>query len=351
MVKLRNNWIFFRVALFTLIVAGSFYGCGKEEKEQAKSMEQIQNEEGIPVKTEAVATRSFTKYLSYYSRLSGIVESTKISMVGDKVKKLRFKLGDAVKEGQVVMEFPTDNPRLQFDQAKIALENSEKTYTRMKELLKAGETAQQTYDNVEAQYLVNKRNYESLRQMLWVEAPVSGNIVQLFVREGEDIGPDKPLFTVAQIHRLKAKFWVSESEIRYIKMGAPVILISGGKEYSARISEIGLSMDAMTRAFAVEAQLDNGKRELKSGMTVDVKIKTYENPSTIVIQRSMIQKDNEKQFVWVDAGGKAARKYIQTGEESGIEVEVLNGLAVGDNIITEGTNALEEGKKIKLIKN
>lgn len=350
---LKTNFKSYLMSMATIFAVGSFllFSCSKEEKAQAKSMEQIQKEEGIPVKIEVLGTKDFVKNLNFYSQLSGIVESTKMSMVGDKVKKLRYKLGDAVKEGQVVMEFPTDNPRLQFDQARIALENAEKTYKRMSELLKAGETSQQTYDNVETQYLVAKRNFESLKQMLWVEAPVSGNIVALFVKEGEDIGPDKPMFTVAQINRLKAKFWVSESEIRYINMGAYATIISSGKEYPAKISEIAFAMDPRTRAFQVEAQLDNPRRELKSGMTVDIRIKTYENANALVIPRSLIQRDHEKRYVWVDGGGIASRKYIETGEESGIDVEVISGLSAGDKIITQGASMLEEGIKLNVIGN
>ncbi|MCL5991506.1 MAG: efflux RND transporter periplasmic adaptor subunit [Bacteroidetes bacterium] len=341
------------LSLLLIIVTASsillLFGCAKEEKKEAKSMEKIREEQGVPVKIEVVQPTRFDKKLSFFSKLSGIEESTKFSTVADRIVSVRAKVGQSVGEGKVVMTFPTDNPELQFSQAKIGLENAEKLYKRMSELLKAGETAQQNFDNAETQYLVSKRNYESLKQMLFVESPISGTIVEMFVKPGDDVFRDVKLFTVAKLQTMKAKIWVSESEVNQLKNGMSATIEFGGKEYKGKVSEISLAMDDMKRAFGVEIQFPNPKRELKSGVTTDVKIITYTNPNVIVVPRNLIKSEGNKNYVFVENGGKAEQRFIQTGNESSISVEVLNGLNAGDRLISEGLSLLASGKKIKVI--
>lgn len=349
MLSRKKRFLSLLLIIVTATAMFLLWGCAKEAKKEAKSMEKIRDEQGVPVKIEVLQQSRFDKELSFFSRLSGIEESTKYSMVADRITSVRAKIGQSVGEGKIVMTFPADNPQLQLTQAKTGLENAEKLYKRMSELLKAGETAQANYDNAETQYLVAKRNYESLKQMIYVEAPISGTIVELFVKPGDDVFRDAKLFTVAKLQTMKAKIWVSESEVNQLKVGLKATMEFGGKEYEGKVSEISLAMDEMKRAFGIEVQFPNPKRELKSGVTTDVKIITYSNPSVIVVPRNLIKSENDKKYVFVENGGKAEQRFIETGNESNILVEVLNGLKAGERLISEGISLLASGKKIKVI--
>ena len=138
-------------------------GCGGDE-ESAKSMDQIQQEEGFPVKLEKIEYKPFEKFQNYFGKLVGIKEATKGAPFGGKIEKINFKVGNYVEADQVVVEFPFDAPGSMYEQAKVTYENSKRMYERTKVLLDTGETSQVTFDNVEAQYLVNKRNYETCKQ-------------------------------------------------------------------------------------------------------------------------------------------------------------------------------------------
>jgi membrane fusion protein, multidrug efflux system len=333
--------------IFSLFVISlALISCQKEEKEPSKSMEQIREEEGIPIRVETVATKTFEKTLSFFSKLSGIQESQKTSMVADKVQSVLAKVGQQVKEGQVIIEFPTDNPALQYDQAKAALDNSETLYKRMKNLLAAGETSQQNYDNAETQYLVNKRNFESINQMLFVRAPISGKIIEMNVKAGDNMDHGNPLFTVGTISRMKARLNVSDQEVIQLKLGMTAVINFNTRQFTGKITEIPLAMNEMTRSFPVEVQFDNRGEELKSGILAEVKINTYVKENSIVLPRSVILTHGDKKYVYIESNGIAVERQITTGEESGIEVEVLNGLKVGDRLITEGIAMLENGKKV-----
>lgn len=331
------------ISLLTILT-----GCS-EEQESAKSMEQIQQEEGIPVQFEVVEYQQFEKHQSYFSKLSGIKEATKGAPIGGKIQKINFKVGDYVKEDQVVVEFPEDHPGAMYEQSRTAFENSEKTYERMKALLAAGETSQASFDGVETQYIVNKRNYEAARKLIFIEAPFSGTLVDVKVKEGDNVKGDAPLFTIAQLNKMRTKIWITDKEIGQIKKGMAASINFGEKKYYGKVVEISMAVDPGRQAFFAEVEFDNSKNELKSGVTVEVNILIYKNDKAIVVPRNLVMNDEKGQFVFVENNGTAEKKYITNGNDSGVYYEVSTGLNAGDKLITRGAAQLTGGDKVKVI--
>lgn len=323
-------------------------GCGSEDS-NSKNAEEIKNQEGIPVKVEKIEYQHFEKYLTFFSKLTGLKEATKGAMVGGNITKVNAKIGDYVKEGQVIVQFDTDNPALQYNQAKTTFENAEKNYVRLKALYQAGETSLAAFEGAETQYLVSKKNYESLRKMLFIESPFDGYIVDIKVNPGDGVKSETPLFTTAQLSKMRSKIWVSEKEIIQFKKGMTAITEFGGQRFVGKIVEIALAVDPSRQAFYVEVEFDNSKGILKSGLTSEIKILTYENPKAIILQRNLIMNDEKGAYVFVNADGIASKRYVINGNESGIQYEIKSGLNPGDMLIVKGASQLEDGSKLKVI--
>ena len=337
------------IYLVTVLLGFLVFGCGNKSNEETKSMEQIQGEEGIPVKVEQVKYKPFQKHLSFYSKLTGIKEATKGAMIGGKIEKINARVGDYVKEKQVIVQFDTDNPALQYEQAKTSYENAKKSYDRIKTLLEAGETSQANFDGAETQYLVSKRNYESLKQMLFVESPFDGRIVDLKVNEGDNVNKDVHLFTVAQTNVMRAKIWVSEKEIGLIKKGMKASALYNGKEYPGRITDVSLGIDPARQSFYVESEFNNPNNELMNGITVEIKVLVYENPNAIIIPRNLLMTDEKGYYLFTENKGKAVKVYTENGHESGIYYELSKGLKPGDRLIVKGADQLADGTTVKVI--
>ncbi len=337
------------IAISILIGSFIFTGCMKEEKKAPKSMDQIRAEEGLPVEINQVATSGFSKELTYFTTVSGAKESFKTAMTGDRIVKINAQVGDFVKEDDIIMEFPQNVATLQIEQAKAALDNAEKLFKRMKNLVEAGESPKINLDNAETQYIVSKRNLEQLYQLLYSRAPISGVIIEMPYRVGDVPKMGDPLFTVAQVNKMIAKINVSDEEYKFIRKGMPAIATWNGEEFRGRVTIVGLSMGDRTRSFPIEIEFDNPRNALKSGVTVDVKLKIDNDDSAIVIERKNIREDNGQKFVYVENNGKALRKVVTTGRESSNEVEITSGLNVGDKLITCCMNQLAEGIKLKVV--
>lgn len=345
---MRNLFKNSGLILILIATAILFASCG-EDKPESKSMDEIRNQEGIPVKVQEIKYQPFTKYLTFFSKLTGIKEATKGAMVGGKIEKINASVGDYVREKQIIIEFDTFNPAVQYEQAKSAYENLKKNYDRMKALLEVGETSQANFDAVETQYLVAKRNYESVKQMLFIEAPFDGILVDMKVNEGDNVKSETPLFTVSQTNKMRSKIWVSEKEITQFKKGMKAVTEYNGVKFTGRVAEISLAMDPTRQAFFVEVEFDNPKGILKSGVTNEIKILTYENPNAIIIERNLVNKDENGNYVFVVRNDKAMKKYITNGKESGLYYEVSSGLEPGEMLVIKGASQLEDGSKVNVI--
>ncbi|KAB2838149.1 MAG: efflux RND transporter periplasmic adaptor subunit, partial [Melioribacteraceae bacterium] len=249
----------------------------------------------------------------------------------------------------VVIEFPDDAPGAMYEQAKTAYENSQKNYERAKALLEAGETAKANFDAAEAKYRVDKSNYETQKQLIFIEAPYDGVITEIKVNEKDNVQDKTALFSIAQLNKVTAKVWANEEEIKIIRKGMPAFIENEGKKHEGSVTEVAISADPKTQAFYVETEFVNSSMELKSGVTADIKIRVYENRNAIVIPRNIINHDGAGSFIFTNANGSASKQYIKTGYENDLNVEVIDGLETGQSLIIKGAATLTSGKKIKVV--
>lgn len=338
----------FEAIVFLLFIMSLSAGCGDQEQ-TSKSMNQIQEEEGVPIKVTELTYKPFKKYLSYYAQLTGIKEATRGAIVGGKIEKINFKVGDFIKEDQVVIQFPADHLAAQYEQAKSAFEIAEKTYQRMKALLTAGETSQASFDAAETQYLVAKSNLQSAKDMIFIDAPFDGYLVDLKVNEGESVKSDAHLFTIAQLSKMKARAWITDKEISLVKKGLAAELIHNNKSYRGKVTDVSLGIDPMKQAFYAEVEFINPNLELKNGLTVEIKILVYEKNDAIIIPRNLIQSDEKGTYVFIEENRTAIKRYVTNAMDSGIDYEISRGLEKGDRLITQGSAQLEDGIKVKVI--
>jgi len=324
--------------------------CSGDEKKESKSMEQIQREEGVPVVVKKVETSRFEKELTFFGKFKGERETIIGAMIGGRIEKIFYRPGANVKKDDVIIQFPADSPASQYQQARSGYENSEKTYKRMKALHDKGEIAQAQFDGAETQYLVAKRNYETMKDMLELDAPYDGTITEVMVHEGDNVKAKTPLFTIAKLDRMIIRVWLSDSERMQIKKGMKAIATVGNKSFTGKVFELSLSVNPMKEAFYADIIFNNRKREILAGTTAEIKIITYENDKAIVVERNLVKKDGTKNYLFVANKNNAEKRYVEIANENGTHYEISKGLKVGDLLIVKGNIRLNDKTKIKVVK-
>jgi membrane fusion protein (multidrug efflux system) len=339
--------------LFVCVVVPSlaFTNCGDDEqKVETKSLEQIYEDEGVPVRIIDVTDGAISNQVKFIATMSGIQETTISAKIADKIVTLPVRVGQSVKEGQIVATFPTDNVSVQWNQAKASLDNAQKTYERMKNLLASGDIAQSNFDGAETQYLVAKQTFDNLKQMVYLDAPFDGIITSIPSKVGDKVNPGAPIVTVAKTGTMIARIWASETEVGELKIGMPAQVTINDQTFTGKIADIALSMDQARRAFQVDVHFANPKGLIKSGTVVDV-VFNFGNSTrqAIVIPRRVMQTNGDEQFVFVADNGVAKKVPIKISNALGTSVVVEEGLKPEDKVISEGTSLLDDGDKIKII--
>nr|MBN2277385.1 efflux RND transporter periplasmic adaptor subunit [candidate division Zixibacteria bacterium] len=341
---MRNFWI---GSIGLVLAAGLLVGCGREV--ESKSMEQIYAEEGIPVCVEPVVPTGFSSELEYNAVLTGIKESSAYAAIADKIDRINYKVGDYIEKDAVVLTFPTDNPSAKYFQAKVAFENAETTFARMRSYFETGGLSKQDFDNAQAAYEVAAANWDAVRQSVLVKAPIGGILTRMNVVESDNVHKDDELFAISQIDHLKARIWVSDKHICSFKLGQEATARWNGATLKGRVVQVDMSMNQNRQAFGVVIEFDNPEKAIRCGVTAGIMVSIYHDSQAVVVERKNIVTQDNVNYVFVAEDNTAHKRKVTLGGSGGLEVEIIDGLMMGEMLITEGQIHLEEGKKIRII--
>lgn len=343
-------WKTLIVSLFVTSVM--LTACTKNQEEKPANMEEIYREQGIPVRVQNVNYREFVKEIDYSMTVNGLKETPVNAMLADKVLKIKAEIGQEVKLDQVIIEFPQNNVQANYYQAKAAFSLAEQTWQRMQNLFETGGLSQQELDGAETQFKVAQANWDAVQQAVHVKAPISGIITDINVREMQKVGPGDYLFTVSQLKKMFGRVWVSEDDIHLMKKGSTVLFKWNGIEREALISNVALSLNRDFNAFAVEIIIDNDDLVIKSGVTGTAVVEVFRNNSAIVVPRNVVLRDvNNQNFVYIAQNNVAVRRNVKIGNESELNYEIIEGLNVGDRLIVQGLQLVQENSKLNIQSN
>jgi len=178
-----------------------------------------------------------------------------------------------------------------------------------------------------------------------VTSPMSGIIVDRFMAMGEVVEPARPLFAVADISYMWAMVDVHENDLRSVQTGQALVLhVDGlpGEEVSGKITWISTELDPRTRTLSVRADIPNPDGRLLANMFARAEVNLAQRPDALVVPESAVQWEGCCNIVFVR---KSAMVYeprkVHLGIVSGTMCEVLTGLKIGEEVVTEGSYLLK----------
>jgi len=144
---------------------------------------------------------------------------------GGRVTKLNVREGDEVKTGDMLYSVDDDLQQADLNQNKATLANAQQTYDRAASLSKTGAGTQATLDAaVSALRVAEARVVTSETRLARRQgfAPVSGTVQQIYFREGEMVGAQRPVLSIMPPGNMKIRFFVPESELPRLAIGDEV---------------------------------------------------------------------------------------------------------------------------------
>ncbi len=282
---------------------------------------------------------------------------------------VRFREGDRVGPGTVLLRIDPDRYRLEAERAQATLEQAWAERDRAGADLKRRETLAEN-ELLSAEEL-NRSRSDSTRLTASVEVAkaalgiaqqnlarsevrpqVSGVINTRTVDTGQFVRVGTVLATIVDSSRLRLRFKVSEAESLRATVGGSVtfrVAPLGPRDFTVRIYHVGRIADSTTRQVEVLGWVDN-PGELKPGFFAEVTLAGERREHALVVPESAIQASEQGFVTYVVEGGAARLRPIQLGLRTGTGiVEILSGLKPGETVVTEGSDRLGDGIPVEIV--
>jgi RND family efflux transporter MFP subunit len=185
-----------------------------------------------------------------------------------------------------------------------------------------------------------------------IRSPISGVVTDRPLFAGETAAAGAPLLTVMDISTLLAKTHIAQSLAQRMKLDdeAEVQVPGVAKPVAAKVTLISPALDPGSTTVEVWLKIDNKSGALKVGTPVKVSITGRTDANALKIPQGAIlsTQDGTKSVMVVGADGAAHRKPVTLGLQDAGDVEVTEGLASADLVITSGAYGLDDGAKVKV---
>jgi len=328
-------------------------GCDLKKKDEAAeqkatTIEEIQAEKGKPAKVVKATTAALTDVRKFSGTIEGMQQTYALSKMSDPLAKINVQVGSSVKKDQVLAEYMFTGDNTQYQQAQEQIAILEKATERMRELHAKGGISQQDMDTQEMQLKISKMNLETIRRASKILSPAAGIVTELNFKVGQN--PGIGVFcTIAKLDQVILKLNVTSKDIGYFKKGATATVDIAGEKLKGKVTLIPLAASSLTRFFPVEVTFQNKNRKLLPGMYVTAELEARTVKGLVVPIEAIVYRNGANTVWTVTKDGKAKRKVVQVGVQTKTDVQILDGLEEGEQVMVEGQFRMNDGDKVLVL--
>lgn len=373
-----------KVALFALWVG--IYGCsatGEDKKPNEKGGQRPPVAVEVTKATAANITDGIEVIGTLSSKFGADVKSEYTGIVAEvyvtewvqveketPLARLDTREGELVlKKAQTAVEIAKAN----LMQVEVAANRANREYERALKLKEVGLITQQNLDDArtereaaavrisaaKAQIQAAEEDVEHAQTRLSkaiIRSPRKGVISWRNVNVGDYVGEmgAKPMFRIVDNRVLELTVTVPSGEMGAVRMGQALTFSTDaipGKTFNGKVMFINPTVNEADRSVRMVAEVENTPEQLKGGLFVKGQILTGKRTGVIKIPRiALLTWDvaATKAEIFVVNENVAHRRTVRTGNISGDQVEIISGLASGQQVITRGGFNVKDGDKVNV---
>ena len=275
----------------------------------------------------------------------------------DRVSAIYFDDGDRVSQGKTLLSLAQREQVALVEAAEATYEEARRQQERLARLTEQQAVSQSELDQANRNLdsaRAQLRAVQSRQQDRVLVAPFDGVLGFRMVSVGSYVRPGDVVARLIDDSEMNLEFAVPSTFLRTLRKGTVIEARTDdlpGEIFTGTIASIDNAIDPVTRSVRVRATLPNPERLLISGMFVQVTLMA-DPRKALSIPEEAVQPVGPRTFVFVveEEGNKlvARRKEVSLGLRQAGQVEVLSGLDLGDQIITEGLIRVREGGVIEV---
>lgn len=339
-----------KIFLPSLLLAGLLLG-GCDSSPKPEAPKQAKAKTAHQVETATLAVRE----VGHRVVLTGSLQARRLVKIyaqeEGRITELPYFEGDAVHKDDVLVRLDRALLEAELNKARATQRQAAQDLQRLRGLVKQRLAAEDALTQAETAQQVAEAEQSVLETRLKytvIRAPFDGLISERLVSVNDITQRYGQLLTLIDPSSLLTEVAVSELLLPQLSVGDTVsvrIDALGDHDFSGRILRIHPTIERETRQGRIEVELHPVPPGATAGQLCRVALETARAPRLLLPFRAL-QHDREGDFVMRVVDGKAQRTAVRTGLRTGQEVEVLEGLAAGDTVITKGFLGLRPGQPV-----
>jgi len=293
------------------------------------------------------------------------------------VRQIKFSANDRAKAGALLVQIDDSIERADLRSAEANVRLYSLQLRRAKALRGKGFVSQSSLENVEAQLALAtsaRARAQAVIAQKSIEAPFAGTLGIARVDVGQYVTKGTVLVTLQDLDRMKVDFWIPEQAVVALKLGQSARF--GAEKASlplaGRLVGIDPKADPSSRLVAVQAEVENVGGQIRPGQFLAVRVDLPSEPDVIALPQTAVLTSLYGDYVFVVApadppvqappekgaataapkGGPpplvAKQTFVTIGRRDGRRIEIVNGLRVGDRVVSSGQNRLQNGAPVTI---
>lgn len=349
-----RKYIAIAIIILLLIVIKIFFFSTKEEPMQgAKSGPNAPaaNVTGVIIVPEELEKKVFVT--------GTILPNEEVELVAEtagKIRKLNFTEVTLVEKGTLLVKINDNEVQAQLKKLKAQAQLAKDKEQRQKQLLSIDgiskeeyETSLNSLESIEADIEYTQAQIAKTE----IHAPFTGVVGIRNVSEGGYVTPSTSIARLQQIEPVKIDFSIPEKYAEIVKAGNIIHFSIEGKNdpFEGKITAVEPKVDVNTRTINIRAVYPNKQHEILPGSFATIEINLNATGKKLMVPTEALMPVLKGYKVYISKNGVAAETKVVPGIRTNNRIEIIEGLAEGDTVITSGIMQLKEGSAVNVIIN
>ncbi len=307
---------------------------------------------GVPVRVFTVTLAPLHDYLALPGETEARHDITLAAQRPGQVEWIGPSEGQSVAEDELIAKIDLKALQAALDRAQAAYDMLNGLAERRQNLFARNMVTKEEHDQALAGKL---RGASDLREAQvnydqgLVRAPVAGTIGRLYVDPGEYVDMGKPVAEIIDARTIRVNVNVPELDVRFIAPPAPArVTVDAwpGEVWEGRVDFVAPKADPATKTFRVRVVLDNADGRIRPGMLARTVFLRQVIPDALAVPLYSILDKGGERILFVVKDGLAQARTVTFGAIDGERIQIVKGLAAGEQVIVAGQNQVEDGTPV-----
>jgi membrane fusion protein (multidrug efflux system) len=288
-------------------------------------------------------------------RSSGtVLASESVDLVAEasgRIEAISFREGSHVKKNAALVSINDDDLQAQFRKAQSQVELAAEQENRQRQLYEKNAISKEQYDIAVSQLAGVKADRDNIMAGIRkreVRAPFDGIVGLRYVSVGGYVTPSTRIASIQKVNPLKVDFGIPEKYAGLVSVGDTVMCTSEETklQFTGRVYGIEPRIDPAMGTLQLRALCENRFERIFPGAFVHIQLQLRQIAYALMVPTEAVIPALKGQTVFVRKGGVVASVPVSTGIRTAASVQITDGLAAGDTVITSGIMQVRPGMPV-----